>query len=145
MEELCGGRSAVEHSYDDVYAWGGQELQPHQAAVVDAAAVLAGLPLAALVPFSSSSSSSSSSPLTLTNTAGGERGNSEGGTSQATELRAEEVQIAAAMRVLLSCVGDGRGQTSSDEVAGGERSGQQGCSSSRDRKRAVLSHLLSGL
>lgn len=43
VEELCGGRSFVDDSYVDVHSWGYQELQLHQAAVIDAAAAMATL------------------------------------------------------------------------------------------------------
>ena len=35
VEELCGGRSFVDDSYVDVHSWGYQELQLHQAAVIE--------------------------------------------------------------------------------------------------------------
>lgn len=76
VEELCGGASAVDHSYGDVHEWGYQELQPHQAAVVDAAAALAGL-------------SSGGPPL---------------GAGESERLSAQEARVASAMSELLGQV-----------------------------------------
>ena len=183
VEELCGGTSAVEHSYDDVYSWGYQALQPHQAAVVDAAAGLAGLrvgrcssaapgvtvapvgstctttttplPSNLLQPTSmvavsthspsgddisdshSTTGTSGHSTTTTTTTVDASAGKGDQG-DQTGGLSARELQIAAAIKVLLDCVEE----EEEEEEEGKPPAARSRSGRIRDRKRVVLSHVV---
>ena len=114
VEELCGGTSAVEHTYHNVYSWGYQELQFQQAAVVDAVAAMAGLPPGCVVSKDKEKHSDVVDSTDMINNSN-------------NKLNASDCKVAAAMKVLLDSVNE---NTNDD------------CGPISDRKLAILSHVL---
>ena len=124
VEELCGGTSAVLSSYDDVYSWGYQELQFQQATLVDAVAVMAGLPpgsvFSSVAPDKGANSNHESAACNVDN--------------YDVTLQTNDLKVAAAVKVLL----DGM---SNDSLCKSEGEGKSP-GSLTSRKRAILSHVL---